>query len=683
MMQRFLCTFFILTALGSLPLISQDFPWRVLLKDKGPEKFSIGTPLYQSTLLLHSDRSIQRRLKVRKEAELFTIEDAPIYAPYIQQITSLKGVQKLLEIRWQNYIVIRCDSATAQTVGALQFVKKIERTSVRFSPRSTAGTYTTFPLAPTNFPSIVSQENCGSIRYGTSFNQLEMLGIPEFHALGMMGQNTLTAFFDTGFRWKSHVSLTAAQIVDEYDFIQNDSITANQENDVPAQDDHGSIVLSTVAGFQQDSLIGAAPFASFLLAKTEDLPTETRLEEENYAAAVEWAELRGADIISSSLGYSRMDNTDESYTYEDMNGSLPIVSRAVNDAVKRGVLCLTAAGNSGAGERDSTIGSPGDADSVITVAGVIPNGVNVVGFSSRGPTASKVPKPDLAAQASEVVMMRTGESSGIRRGAGTSFATPLTAGFATLLLSQFPEIAPWEAKKAMFASAEKHDSIPHKVLGYGVPKLKKAMLALGPVISHISSYPVGNYMRIVAAVMSQSPLISVELSIVFADETMEKSITMLPSDKLPFYAVDIPLQLFKGKNAGAYIKAKDNSKSRNFPCNYAGEPLFHIIEVDQENILCGISKESLPNKVVIASVESEDSKEIIELHGDMLSVSSKPTLTPVDCAIYDILGNIVYQSAMQNTGNFVIQLGTLQLPHGTYIVTVRDQFSHKSKIIFR
>jgi serine protease AprX len=96
-------------------------------------------------------------------------------------------------------------------------------------------------------------------------------------------------------------------------------------------------VLSTVAGFQQDSLIGAAPFASFLLAKTEDLPTETRLEEENYAAAVEWAESRGADIISSSLGYSRMDNTDESYTYDDMNGSLPIVSRAVNDAVKRGV----------------------------------------------------------------------------------------------------------------------------------------------------------------------------------------------------------------------------------------------------------------------------------------------------------------------------------------------------------
>jgi hypothetical protein len=183
--------------------------------------------------------------------------------------------------------------------------------------------------------------------------------------------------------------------------------------------------------------------------------------------------------------------------------------------------------------------------------------------------------------------------------------------------------------------------------------------------------------------MSQSPLISVELSIVFADEDIEKPITMLPSDKLPFYAVDIPLSLFKGKNAGAYIKAKDNNKLRSFPCNYAGEPVFHLIEVNQENILCGISKESLPNTAVIASVESENSAETIELIGDILSISSKPALTDLECTIYDILGNVVYQSKIQNTGNFVIQLGRLQLSHGTYIVTVRDHFSHISKIIFR
>jgi hypothetical protein len=53
---------------------------------------------------------------------------------------------------------------------------------------STAVTNTTFPLAPSDFPSIVSQQNCGGVRYGTSFNQLEMLGIPEFHALGIMGK---------------------------------------------------------------------------------------------------------------------------------------------------------------------------------------------------------------------------------------------------------------------------------------------------------------------------------------------------------------------------------------------------------------------------------------------------------------------------------------------------------------
>jgi len=687
MILRLILTYLIVCVLCSLSVLSQDYPWRVLFNDKGPEKFSVGTQLYERTRALHSERAIQRRLKVRKESELFTIEDAPLYTPYLQQITSIKGVKKLLEIRWQNYIVIRCDSATAKTVASLQFVKKIERTSVRFTPLATKVQATTFPLASTEFPAIVSQHNCGALRYGTSLNQLEMLGIPEFHSLGMMGQNTLTAFFDTGFRWKSHASLNAAQIIAEYDFIQNDTITANQENDVPAQDDHGSVVLSTVAGFQQDSLIGAAPFGSFLLAKTEYLPTETRLEEENYAAAVEWAESRGTDIISSSLGYSRMDNTDESYSYDDMNGSLPIVSRAVNDAVKRGVLCITAAGNNGSGERDSTISSPGDADSVITVAGVIPNGVNVVGFSSRGPTASKVLKPDLAAQATEVVMMRTGDSLGIRRGSGTSFATPLTAGFATILLSQFPEITPWQAKKAMFASAEKHDSIPHKVLGYGVPKLKKAMLALGPVISQISSYPVGNYMRIVAAVLSQSPIISVELSIIFADDNTEKIITMLPGDKLPFYAVDIPISFFNGKNARAYIKVKDNKQSRNFPCNYAGEPLFHIIEVNQEKIVCGIAKESLPSTAVIAGVNTNYTDTItkaIEIHGDIVTMLRQNTSSDSECTIYDILGNTVYHHIINdNIGNFSLDLGTLQLSRGTYIVTVRDQVSFMSKVILR
>lgn len=686
-MIRFLLSTFIIFLCVTLSVRSQDYPWRVILRDKGTLAFTKGSTLYEATRALHSARSIERRLKVRGDDQLFTIEDAPLYTPYIQQITAIEGVKKLLELRWQNYIVIRCDSATAVKIGMLPFVRKIERTSVRFTPMTLNNHNQTFPLTATSFPAIASESNCGAVRYGPSQNQLAMLEIPEFHSLGMMGQDIITAFFDTGFRWKSHASLSASHVIAEYDFIQNDSITANQAMDVPSQDDHGSAVFSTVGGFQQDSLIGAAPFASFLLAKTEDLPSETRLEEENYAAAVEWAEALGTDIISSSLGYSRMDNTDDSYTYNDMNGSLPIVSRAVNDAVKRGVLCITAAGNNGGGERDSTISSPGDADSVITVAGVIPNGVNVVGFSSRGPTASKVLKPDVAAQASEVVMMRMDDNSSIRRGSGTSFATPLTAGFATLILSQFPELAPWQVKKALFSSAEKHDSIPHKVLGYGVPKLKKALLYHGPVISRISSYRVGNYMRLVTAVLSQSPIISVKLSIVLGEETSERYITMLPTDRTPFYAIDIPLQLFQGKNAKAFIIAQDDTKSRNYPCDYSGRPVPQIIDINNTIILCGISPDSLPKTAVIADIDYKESeyRDDIEIRDNNVIISTNGLINSrVTCTINDILGTQLFEQQLtsENT-SFIIRLDELKLPHGTYIVTIRDTHSLRSKLIVR
>ena len=37
------------------------------------------------------------------------------------------------------------------------------------------------------------------------------------------------------------------------------------------------------------------------------LSSETPVEEDNWAAAAEWAEARGADVISSSLGYLTYD----------------------------------------------------------------------------------------------------------------------------------------------------------------------------------------------------------------------------------------------------------------------------------------------------------------------------------------------------------------------------------------
>lgn len=71
------------------------------------------------------------------------------------------------------------------------------------------------------------------------------------------------------------------------------------------------------------------------VGKTEDIPTEQHLEEDNYAAAIEWTESQGTDIVTSSLGYSVFNQPDEeNYLFTDFDGKTTITSKWVNKAVK-------------------------------------------------------------------------------------------------------------------------------------------------------------------------------------------------------------------------------------------------------------------------------------------------------------------------------------------------------------
>lgn len=665
---------------------AQEQTWRVYMKDKGNEPFVKGSALYKNTLDLHSKKSLERRSKVLHfgNSDFISIEDAPIYKPYIDQITSLPECTILLRLRWRNYIVVRCDSTVASKIETFPFVHKLEKTNKRLIAQST--TLSNFyrfinNSSESTFGTVSLSGNCGTFRYGFSDTQNRMLGIPDLHSLGILGDNSLLAFFDTGFRWKSHASLWNSKVEGEYDFVMLDSITANQEGDRENQDEHGTLVMSTVGGFQQDSLVGVAPNATFYLAKTEDIRSETRMEEENYSAAVEWAESRGVDIISSSLSYGRLDSTDETYSYNEMDGSFPITSRAVNDAVKRGVVCITAAGNSG--PRDSTISSPGDADSVITVAGVAPDGVSVIGFSSRGPTASKVLKPDLSAQCVQVVTMKMGDSTAIKFGSGTSFATPLIAGCVALMLSQYPELTPWQIRNSLFRSAEKADTFSHKDIGYGVPKIKKAMLANGPLITRISSYPVGNYMRVITGIVSNTPITSAELIIKFGDEMEENKITLLPTDKKPYYAIDIPLEDFNGKDALAFISVNSGTFKRSFPCNYNGEGIFTPIPFNKEDIRCGISRDSLPTIAVIASVNENNTSMTMEYFNGLLQLDLGDS-PYVETIVYDVLGNLIYRKefSVLSYQKFTFDFTPILPQSGTFYAIIKNGV-HVKRIALR
>ena len=156
---------------------------------------------------------------------------------------------------------------------------------------------------------------------------MNLSDVPIVHSKNINGNEVIIGILDTGFDWKLHNSLKDRNVIAEYDFIFDDSVTANQPGDSPSQDSHGTYVFSIIAGFADSILIGPAYNSSFILAKTEDVRSETHIEEDNYAAALIWMESLGVDITTSSLGYNIFDSG-YSYNYSDMDGRTTIVTKA-------------------------------------------------------------------------------------------------------------------------------------------------------------------------------------------------------------------------------------------------------------------------------------------------------------------------------------------------------------------
>src|SRR5262249_35948236 len=116
-----------------------------------------------------------------------------------------------------------------------------------------------------------------------------------------------------------------------------------------------------------------------------DSRSETPVEEDNWAAAAEWAEAMGVDVISSSLGYLRLDLTFSSCSDRDMDGETAVTTKAASMAADRGVVMMTSAGNGGFNPVHNTLGAPADGKRVVSVGAVDSLGLRAT-FSSVGPT---------------------------------------------------------------------------------------------------------------------------------------------------------------------------------------------------------------------------------------------------------------------------------------------------------
>ena len=121
-----------------------------------------------------------------------------------------------------------------------------------------------------------------------------------------------------------------------------------------------------------------------------------------------------------------------------------------NTMVREGIALTIAAGNSAA---YGTIGTPGAARDVITVGATNKNR-NTAEYSSRGPTAEGLIKPNVAAIGSSVMSVEANTGGGYTAMSGTSMATPMVAGIMCLLLEANPDLEPLTMRSILEYTSE-------------------------------------------------------------------------------------------------------------------------------------------------------------------------------------------------------------------------------------
>lgn len=451
MMRIYTVTLLMLLLLVVAPLSAQNkfyHKYWVLFADKQGSGHTIENP---SAYL--SPRALERR---EKFGIVIDSSDLPVVEAYISQVEAAGGTI-LHRSKWFNAVSIQvADTNQINAISALPFVITMQ------------------PVAATNIESIDDCEgNRGKSRatnnsaYGASQTQTTMVNGHYLHEMGFKGDGMYIAVMDAGFERVDAIAAfdslrLQGRLLGTYDFVRD------QEN-VFDLGSHGRNVLSIMAGNLPGQFLGSAPRASYFLFRTEEGATEYKIEEDNWVAAAERADSLGVDVINTSLGYTNYDDASMSYSYSDMNGRVARISLASTIAARKGMILVTSAGNLGSSSW-RYISAPGDADSILTIGAVNGEG-RFARFSSFGPTADGRIKPDLTGMGQGTSYI---ESSGeVRQGNGTSYSSPLLAGFVACLWQSDPTMKPQELMQLVRQSASNFNN-PNDSLGYGIPDFQKA-----------------------------------------------------------------------------------------------------------------------------------------------------------------------------------------------------------------
>lgn len=415
-------------------------------------------------------RALDRRRLRRSAPGLFDERDLPLASASVEGVRAT-GATLVIESRWLNAASVRATRGQVEAIRELPYVKAV--VPVRWSRRCE-------PITP-------AENDAGggfSQRdfYGRASAQLGQMNLPALHARGFTGAGVVIGVLDTGFRTDHAAFNTPGRplvVIAARDFINNDNSVGIDPGDDPEQHRHGTWILSTIGAYMPNEMVGGAFDASFILCKTEDVTSETPVEEDYYVAGLEFIEQHGGDVATSSLSYS------DWYTQGDMNGVTAPTTIAVNVATANGVVCLTAAGNAGndADPATSRLGAPADAFEVLT-CGAVDSAGATAGFSSDGPSADGRVKPEVLARGVGTSVVSSLNTTGFGTVSGTSLSTPLVAAAAACIVQARPEWTPARLRTAVFATASdfivNNGPDPLFVRGYGIIDANAAIDAFCP-----------------------------------------------------------------------------------------------------------------------------------------------------------------------------------------------------------
>lgn len=427
-MKKFFILIFCLAV--AVPMFAQNCYW-VFFTDKNNTTFDP----YQ-----YFDTKAIERYQLNN-LDLYDISNYPVNQQYKDQVNTMTEGY-VGESRWLNALAVNATEEEINIVKTLPFVAGTQLIC----------TEAVLAQAPADNAETVLTA------YDPSMNQIALMQGRKFQQQNINGKGVRIAVFDGGFPGvDTHPAFK--HLRDNHQIIKTWNFANNKEN-VYDYNQHGRMVLSCIAGIMNDTtMLGLAPAAEFLLARTE-VEAEKRKEEVWWVEALEWADQNGAHIVSSSLGYGI-----DLHNLKDMDGKTSIVAKGASTAASKGILVCTAMGNEGDDNSWKVLVTPADADNVLSV-GAVSSLEKLESYSSFGPTADGRRKPNVVACGHDMVADVKGN---YKYHQGTSFATPLVSGFAACVKQMHPD---WTVAQLIEEIEKSGNHYPYYdyAFGYGVPQ---------------------------------------------------------------------------------------------------------------------------------------------------------------------------------------------------------------------